>query len=761
MPELSTVGKSHVRIDAAAKATGAAQYTADLSLPGMLRAKVLHSPHAHARIRHIDTSRAEALRGVRAVLTYKDVPATTYNSACEPPGDLLGAAHDQHVLEDTMRFIGDRVAVVAAVDDDTASEALSLIDVEYELLPAVFEPDQALADGAQLVHPDRGSNLLQLIPIEWGDVEQGFAEADHVFEQEYTSPPVHHCQIEPHAYVCQFDHNGRLTVWSCSQTPFHVRRMVSEILDIPVGSIRVLKLFEGGGFGGKQDLFEEPLVALLARKTGKPVMLEMSREEVFVATRTRHGCAYKLKTGVQNDGTITARQLEAVLDTGAYASHGPTVTAVLGLFWATLYKTPNLRFQGRCVYTNKPVAGAFRGYGSPQAHWCAESQMDEMAEAMGLDPFEFRLKSAYMAGDRAPLTEWIIESSGLAECMQQGKAAIGWERRQPAGSGTGRFRRGIGMARMLHGSGARPFVSELSAALIKMNEDGTVTVVTGSSDSGTGSSTSLAAIAAEVLGVGFDKVTVVEGDTDNTPFDMGSYASRTTYIAGNAVKRAAEIARTQLLAKAAAMVEANPEDLEIRDGVIQVTGSSGGKSITIAEVVSKTQYAAAGAEAISGSASHEPQGNAPTFAAHFAEVEVDVETGNVAVLNYVAAHDVGLAINPAQVEGQIQGGVTQGLGYALSEEVVVGADGRMANPNFVDYRIPTVLDVPNIRALIVEAPADSGPYGAKGVGETGLVPVAPAIANAVYNAIGVRIRDLPLTPQRVFEAIHGQATSGR
>lgn len=755
--EFSVIGKRIPRNEAIACARGDTRYTVDLDFPGMLHAKILRSPHPHAKIRRIDTSEAENLPGVEAVITHKDVPRIPYTTAAHPHPDITPL--DQYILDEKVRFVGDGVAAVAARSEEIAIKALDLIEVEYDELAAVFDPIEAMGPEAPQIH-EAEHNVIAKGKIEVGDIEQGFAQADLVVTDRYAVQIVQHCNLEAHAAVSIFDRaSGRLTVYSSTQVPFTLRRLLGRAVNMPASRIRVIKPPVGGGFGGKQEMIVEPICATLAMKTGRPVRLELTRAEEFYASRTRHAAVLEMKSGVKKDGTFTARQMKMYTNSGAYGSHGPIITEYGAVMWAALYRAPNLRYDGNTVYTNGPVGGAFRGYGVPQVLFALESHVDNLATKLRMDPLEFRLKNHIRAGDSDPVTGLVVEACGLEDCIRNGAEKIGWRRRGEERNNVGPKRRGIGMAALTFLSGAVPFCEELSAAVAKLNEDGTITLSLGAAEAGQGMHTAMAQIAAEELGIHPEDVVIVAGDTDTTPYDNGMFATRQTYVTGMAVKGAANEVREQLLRKAAELLEANPQDLNIRDRRVSIKGSPD-RAVSLSEVAMASLYNAADGQQIMASYSHNAKRNGPPFGAQFAEVEVDVETGQVEVKRFVAAHDVGRVINPMIVEGQIEGGTVQGLGYALTEELLLDKNTGVAlNPDFLNYKLLTTLDVPQIDTLMVESNDPGGPFGAKGIGEPPVLVTAPAIANAVYDAVGVRITELPITPEKVLAALKRESLS--
>lgn len=748
------VGKRLPRVDAREKVTGEAKFTDDIKLPGMLWGKILRSPYPHAKVKKIDTSEAEKLPGVKAIITAKDIPK------CK-------IGHDPQLLDksplvdDKARYVGDEVAAVAAVDEETAEKALDLIRVQYEPLPAVFDPEEAMRSGAPAIHAHAENNILKSYHWEFGDVEEGFKEADYIFEDRFTTQQQPHVCMETHGCVASWDREGRLTVWSSTQIPHVLRSRLAEALGISYVKVNVKKTCVGGGFGGRTELFAHDVIcACLAEKAGKPVKLILSREEEFTCTGTRHPAIIEVKTGVKKDGTITSRYVKAITDKGAYASQY-TVLASIGWKGSHFYRISNYKFDGYAVYTNKPFGTAMRAFGGPQIGFAIESQIDMIAEKLGMDPLELRLKNANRPGDTTVIGSKLA-SCGLSECLRGVTEAIGWkEKRRIRGRN-----RGLGVASAFHECGFKGHIGkvDIAAASVKINEDGTVQVLAGGSDIGTGYDTVLAQIAAEELGVRFEDVNILSGDTEVTPIDLGLWASRGTLFAGNAVKMAAADAKKQLLEVAAETLKSTAEELEARDGKIYVKKAPE-KEVLISDVARRV-YLRKG-EPITGRGFYEadstlpdekgkydPPGACPTysFAACAAEVEIDVDTGQVNVLQVVAAHDCGVAINPIGVEGQIEGGIGQGLGHALLEGLIY-QEGKALNATFLDHKIFNAEDMPQIKPLIVETIDPKGPFGAKGAAEVGTTAVPAAIANAIYDAIGIRFKDLPITPEGILEAL--------
>jgi putative selenate reductase molybdopterin-binding subunit len=772
-PELQVVGKSEIKVDAVKLAKGNPAFVDDFEMRGMLYAKLLTSPYAHARIVDIDDSEARALPGVHAIIHYKNIPRVRYASGGQSypnPPPL-----DQVSFDNKVRYIGDRVAAVAAESVEIAQQALECIKVDYDILPAVFDENKAIKEGAPVIHDepdmdgafDTAHNISHYIEAESGHVEQGFAQADQVFEHRYYVHQVQQCPIEPHIAISYFDSDERLVIRTSTQVPFHVRRMVAPLLGLPVKRIRVIKPRIGGGFGVKQEMLIEDIVGHLTMATGKPVRLELTRAEEFMSSRTRHPQTITFKTGVKNDGSLVAQKMTVIGNTGPYATHGLTVQIVTGLRGLSTYNCPNKRYECQVVYTNIPVPGAYRGYGAPQAHFALEIHMEEIAEALGMDVIEFKRKNWVQAGDALDIapqlgeretegTELpIIQSCGLNECIAQGMQAINWNRRYQPGwnivPSQSHLRRGLGMAVCMHGT-AIPDL-DMGGASIKINDDGSFNVLVGATDLGTGSDTVLAQIAAEVLGVPIDDIIIYSSDTDMTPFDTGAYASSTTYISGTAVKKAAEQVREQIKERAGLML-----GLDEWSGVTlqnRQAWSSDGRSLSLEEIALHALHQEQQKQ-IMATASFVSSDSPPPFAGQFAEVEVDIETGQVTVKKLVMAVDCGVAINPITASGQIEGGMTQALGYAHCEEMVYDDKGRMINPAFGPYKIYRADEMPELDVILVQTVEPSGPFGAKAVAEIPKDGVAPAVANAIYNATGVRIRRIPFTPERVWTALQEQ-----
>jgi putative selenate reductase molybdopterin-binding subunit len=765
---LKTVGRSERRVDSVKLATGRGTFVDDLALPGMLHARILHSPHAHARILSIDADRARAMPGVAAVLTHRDVPRVPYTTAGQ--GWPEPSPYDAVMLDDKVRFVGDRVAVVAAEDPELAQRAAGAIRVEYDVLPAILDPERSMAPGAPVIHDqkdasgikDASRNLAAEIVAEVGSVERGFAEAERVFEGTYRVPYVQQSSIEPHITITWLDEDHRLVVRTSTQVPFHVRRIIAPLLGIPVRRIRVIKPRIGGGFGGKQEILIEDLCGILTLRTGRPVRLEYTREEELTAARTRHPQIVTVKSGVKA-GRFTAIEMKVLENTGAYGTHALTVMSVTGNRALSLYRAPNLRYEARAVYTNLAVAGAFRGYGCPQGFFALESHVDEIAHELGEDPLEFRARNHVREGDDQPIAEvlgegregfkQIVRSCGLPEAIRLGAQAIGWagRRKSPAGRYGAAVQpsvaRGMGMAIVMQASGI-PGV-DMGAASIKMNEDGSFNLLVGATDIGTGADTMFCQVAAEALGVPIEKIIPYSSDTDMTPFDPGAYASSTTYISGRAVEKAARLVLGQIREVGARMLEEGADDVVLHN---EKVCAKDGRFVTYEQVCLSSLYQKDQFQ-IMATASHMSLDSPPPFAAVFAEVEVDTGTGLVRVLKLVEAVDCGQVVNPQMAEGQVEGAAAQALGYALFERMPADAAGRMQFRSFRDYTIASAIDMPEIVTILVPTHEPTGPFGAKAIAEIPINGPAPAIANAVFNATGVRLRELPLVPERVCAAL--------
>ena len=765
------VGTSPNKMDGLALACGTAEFVEDQPFEKLLHLKFLWSPHAHARITSMDTSLAEIMPGVHGVYSYKNTPRVMRTTAGQ--GAPEPSPYDFTMFDSKVRYVGDRVAAVVAETPELAKKALAKIEVEYEVLPAVLSAREAMADGAPVIHDeedcsipipvpfDPKHNLASHVDADIGDVEKGFSEADVVLEGEFANHYGQHTPMEPHVAIAYLDPNDRIVIRSSTQVPFHVRRLIAQALELPVKKIRVIKPRIGGGFGTKQEVLIEDVVALAAMRTRRPVLLRYTRAEEFISSRTRHPMHIKLKAGVKKNGALTAIDMQVLSNTGAYGSHALTVVCNSGSKTLPLYRCPNIRFNADVVYTNLPVAGAYRGYGATQATLAMETLWDELAEKLGMDPILFRQINHIQEGESSPVfaalgegTEGVpqtVDSCGLDECVRRGAEAIGWyEKRGKIKSGS--RRRGLGMVCLMQGSSVPEI--DMGAASLKMNEDGSFNLLLGATDIGTGSDTILSQIAAEVLGITTEQILVYSSDTDMTPFDVGAYASSTTYLTGMAVKKTAGKVAAQIRKVAAEALELDqPDSLVLADGQVSAPD---GRSITLADIAMRSLYTHNQFQ-IAATESHFTHKSPPPFSAHFAEVEVDTKTGKVRIINYVAAVECGFAINPELARGQINGAVLNGLSYALTEEYHFSEKGRMLNPSFRDYKIFSSTDLPKLETIIVTRPEPTGPYGAKSVSEIGINGPCPVIANAIYDAVGIRLRETPFTPEKVLKALRSKS----
>ena len=755
------VGRSVRRVDAVAKVTGEWIFGADYQAPGLLHGKAVRSPYPHARVLYVDLEAARRVPGVRAAVLGKDAPYV-HGSAIRDEPFLAGSE---------VRYAGEPVAAVAAVSEEAAIEAADLVRVEYEELPGIFDPLEAMQPGALLVHPELGTydrepifvcypgtNIVNHAKIRRGDIEQGWRESDEIFEDVFTTQWIQHAPIEPHAAVAQVTADGRVVIWANTQSPYNFLREMAQALRLPQSRVRVIGLGVGGGFGSKLYPRLEPVAVALALHTGgRPVKLCYTREEEFIAAVTKHPAHITLRTGVRRDGTLVARQITTVFNTGGYADTGPLVSRNGAFSGSGPYRIPHVWVDSYAVYTHNPLGGAFRGYGVPQLTWAHESQMDMIAHRLGLDPVAVRERNLFERGDRTCTGELLSESVGIKETLRRALAASARPLPPPAGPHVARGR-GIATMHKL------TYTPTTSTAVVKLNADGSVHLLSSTVELGQGAYTALAQIVAERLGIPLERVTMAPPDTDYTPYDQSTSGSRTVFHMGNALLRAVEDVARQLTELAAPMLDVPVDRLEVRDGGIGVRGEPGTRK-TFAEVI-RGRYGARGAS-VQGQGTFTPPAALPPdletgqspkvsafwmYATHVADVDVDTETGRVRVVRIVAAHDVGHAINPAGVEAQIEGGVVQGLGATLHEAMLV-REGVVTNPSFVEYKLPTTRDVPEIVPIIVEDPHGDGPYGAKGLGEPVLAASSPAIANAVFAATGVRITTLPITPERVYHAL--------
>ncbi|MFY9793157.1 MAG: molybdopterin cofactor-binding domain-containing protein, partial [Candidatus Sulfotelmatobacter sp.] len=803
----SIIGKPTAMIDAAEKTTGGGKYTDDLSVPGMLVGKILHSPYPHARIKHIDTTRAEKLDGVVAVVIGKDAPN---------PYGILPVGHDEHALAlDKVRYVGDNVACVVAISESVAEKALELIEVEYELLPAYFDPEESMKAQTDLIHDNKPGNLEKDYHHVFGEPDKGFAEADQIAEARFIANEVTHAAMEPHSTLASFELDphtgkpGRLTVWSSTQVPYYLQHKLSLVLELPMAQIRVIKPLVGGGFGGKSEVIPlEIIAAVAARKAQAPVKITYTREEVFWAHRGRPRTIIDLKTGVKNDGRITAVKARVVQDGGAYCSYGVVTILYSGALLGALYDIPHIQYDGYRVLTNKPACGAMRGHGTVNVRFAFESQLDELATAIGMDPAEIRQRNL-LKPPCITVNGLRVQSYGLPECIEKTVERSRWRQRHgklPKG-------RGLGIACSHYVSGAANSIirSDMphSTVNIKIDRDGGVVVYTGASEIGQGSDTMTAQVAAEILGCTLSRVRVIAADTDLTPIDIGSYSSRVTFMAGNATLRAAEDVKKRIAAAAAKKMNCAPDDLMFREDLVFRKGSippsrkkDQSEELEVTEAGASVSGRVEGQilrgslqqkrkeeapkdwmtfeeavvaaidfhGALTGTGSYAPPpearggkhkgggvGPSPaySYSAQVAEVSVDEDTGEVTVHKVWAAHDCGRALNPVSVEGQIIGSVWMGMGQALTEEMV-WKDGMLMNAGMLEYRSPSSIESPEVEPIIVESIDPEGPFGAKECSEGSLAATIPAISNAIYDAVGVRLHESPFTPERVLAALRAK-----
>ncbi len=754
MEKFTAIGKRIPHIDALDKVKGSAIFTKDIKLKGMLYGKILRSPLPHAKILNIDVSKAEKLAGVKAVITYKDSPQVKF-SVAPIWADKLPLENEK------VRYIGDELAAVAAVDEDTALEAIGLIQVDFEELPGLFDPTEAMKKGAPAIHDTAENNISKTISMECGNVEEGFARADLILEDHFSTQAQSHSPIETHCCIAKYEPNDQVTVWINSQAPHPLRQRIAQAMGIDASKIHVITPHLGGGFGCKIDLDPSQVICiLLSKKCGKPVRISHTRQDQFISTRMRHPTIHELKFGIKQDGTIVAKQAKVIMDNGAYNSHGPAVLSYNNVMFSTLYRVENIKYEGCLVYTNKNWGGACRGYGDPQVTFAQESMLDMIAERLNMDPIDLRIKNANNPNE-ITANKVRITSCGLKECLTQAKEASKWAEKKETKSKY----RGLGIASMTYsGGGSIGSGFNYSGATIQVNADGTINLLVGATDIGQGSNTILTQMAAEVLAVDPEEIRLTTSDTDTTLPCMGTFGSRVTFCAGNAVFQAANEVKKMLLEEASEMFEANIEDIELKEKKVFVVGSPK-ISVSLSKLASRVHYekkkTLIGHGYYNGPEVTEDfdpltyvgyPSPSMVFATHIAEVEVDPATGKVDVINFVAAHDLGRAINPLLAEGQIEGGVAQGIGWALTEDINF-EDGKILNPNFHDYKMPTIKDVPPITSILVETIDPNGPFGAKGIGECAMVSTAPAIVSAIYDAVGIRIKDLPATSEKIFQSL--------
>lgn len=766
---LKEVGQNKRKVDGDKMARGKAVYVDDAKLPidKLYHAKIMHSPHAHAIIKKIDASAALKMPGVIGVFSHENVPRVPYTTAGQNYPEP--SPYDTVLFDTKVRYAGDKVCAVVAETPEIAQAAIDSIKVEYQLLPAILDPRDSMKPGAVVIHDeldatgitDKNKNLAAHVKAEVGDVEKAFKESDHVFENEYSVQYVQHVPLEPHVSITYIDEDERIVIYTSTQVPFHSRRIVARVLGVPVQKIRLIKPRTGGSFGVKQEIITEDMCAMLTFLTKKAVRIEYTRHEEFVSSRTRHPQIIKVKTGFKKDGTMTGLSLKVLANTGAYGAHALTVQCNTGSKALSLYNCVNTYFEATIVYTNLPVAGAFRGYGGPQGYFALDSHFDECAVKMGIDTLELRRKNQVKVGDVLLLSkalgegregfEQIIRTCGMQQCLDKVTRDLDWHNKKKQYAEENKkshIKKGVGLAMLMHGT-AIPGV-DMGSASIKMNDDGSFNLLCGATDLGTGSDTILAQMAAEVLCIPTSKMIVYSSDTDMTPFDVGAYASSTTYISGTAVSRAALECKKQIIEVAAKLLKEPAENLYCQDSMVYSNKTQNKMSyqdIALYTLYKEDQFQ------IIGTGSYISYDSPPPFAVQGCEVEVDTQTGKVRVTKFSSAVDCGMPINPVMAEGQIEGGVHMGLGYALTEEMKFDSKGVTLNPNFLDYKIFSTLDMPEMTTHLIETYEPTGPFGAKSVAEIPLDGPAPAVANAVFDACGIRIKDLPLTPEKILFAL--------
>ena len=755
-PGSSPVGSRVPMVDSVDKVTGAGKYADDLALPGMLVARILHSPHAHARIRSIDTSEAERLSGVHAVVTGRETPVKY---------GILPVGHDETIFAaDKVRYIGDNVAGVAAESEAIAEEALRLVKVDYEVLPAWFDPEESMRAESNLLHEDKPHNIEKEYHHLFGNVEDGFERADYIRQDRFDCAEVTHAALEPHATLASFAPDGALTVWSSTQVPYYLMKTLAATLEMPEEKVRVIKPLVGGGFGGKSEVIPlEPAAAVLARKARRPVKITYTREEVFYAHRGRPRQIVELKTGVTRDGRLTAVEARIIQDGGAYCGYGVVSILYSGQLLNAMYDIPNVKFDGYRVLTNKPACGAMRGHGTVNTRFAFEQQLNRIAAVLGIDPVEIRRRNL-LHPPCVTINGLRVQSYGYPECLEKVAERSDWN----AKHGKLPYGKGIGVAGSHYVSGAANSIIRStmphSTVELSISRDGIVTVLTGASEIGQGSDTVQVQIVAAELGVPLDRVRIVAADTARTPVDLGSYSSRVTFMAGNAALEAAREAKGKILSGAAAQLGVSPESLALAGSETPGPQSNAPVELDFDEAVrlamkSQESLTAVGTyatpeEAQGGKYKGAGVGPSPaySYSAQVAEVTVDAETGQVTVDRIIAAHDCGKAINPMTVEGQVEGSVWMGLGQAVQEEMV-WENGRLMNPGLLEYRSASTLESPPIEPILVESHDPEGPFGAKEAGEGSLAATIPAVSHAIYDAVGVWIDTLPITPEKILTAL--------
>lgn len=754
---LMAVGKSMQRVDGVAKVTGRARFTDDFSMPGMRTARYLRSTISHGRVVRIDTSAAKSLPGVDGVFTFKDIPKIAYATAGHPfaldPANADVA--DRLLLTEYVRYEGDEIAVVVAENELTAKKALSLIQVTYETYKPLVRFEDVTAKEAPELHGRTGNIVKAHAFTAGGDWQEALAASDLVVEGTYHTQVLQHCHLENHTAYAYMEDSERIVIVTSTQIPHIVRRIVGEALDVPLSRVRVVKPYIGGGFGNKQDVILEPMVAFLTMKLGGiPVRLKLDREEAMVGTRVRHPFRVGVRLGVKADGTLEVLDVNAVSNTGAYASHGHSIASAGASKTHYMYPRAVYRCQAKTIYGNFPAAGAMRGYGSPQMTYAVECAMEDAAKALHMDPVALRMKNAAKPGDKSGITHKPIITCGLIECLEKGKELIRWDEKRAAWpkNRSGAVRRGLGVACFSYGSGTYPVCVEAASARMILNQDGSVHLQAGATEIGQGADTVFAQMAAETLGVAFEEIRVVSTqDTDTTPFDTGAYASRQTYVGGQAVMRTAEVLKKKILDHAGVMTGMDPEDLDVASGHIVIAKAPDSRVMSVRDVALDAYYDKNRGGQITAEVSHKTRYNAHVFGCTFVDLEVDIPLCRVKIHEIYNVHDCGVVVNPLMAAGQVHGGMAMSIGAALFEELLIDPDsGHIHNHNLLDYKVPTALDVPNLAADFVQTQEPTNPYGAKALGEPPVITPAPAIRNAILDATGVAINELPMHPKTLF-----------
>lgn len=753
---MTVIGDRCMRVDAIAKVTGRARYTDDYMMAGMCYAKYVRSPIAHGYADNIDCDEARSLPGVLAIFTWEDIPDITFATAGhawmldESKQDVA----DRQLLTRHVRHHGDAVAIVVARDELTAEKAAQRVHVDWQPLPVITTPEAALAPDAVNIHP--GGNLLKQSEMSTGDVQQTIDEADYQIQGRYQTPVIQHCHMEGVTCFAWMEENARITIVSSTQIPHIVRRVVAQSLGISWSMVRIIKPYVGGGFGNKQDVLEEPMAAFLTTKLGGiPIKVSLSREECFLASRTRHAFTLDGKLGLNRDGTLKGFSLDVLSNTGAYASHGHSIASAGGNKVAYLYPRSAYAYRAKTCYTNLPSAGAMRGYGAPQVVFAVEAMLDDAAAALGLDPVDVRLRNAACEGDTNPLTGKTIYSAGLPDCLRKGRELFEWDkRREESLNQQGRIRRGVGVACFSYTSNTWPVGVEISGARLLMNQDGCIHVQTGATELGQGADTVFSQMVAETVGVPINYIHVISTqDTDVTPFDPGAFASRQSYVAAPALRKAAQMLKEKIIDYAAVMLHQSAMNLTLSNGNIILIDAPQTPLLSLADLAMDSFYHPERGGQLSAESSVKTTTNPPAYGCTFVDLSIDIDLCKVTINRILNVHDSGRILNPLLAEGQVHGGMGMGIGWALFEEMIIDAEsGIVRNPNLLDYKMPTMPDIPALESAFVETLEPQSAYGHKSLGEPPIIPVAAAIRNAVRMATGVAINTLPLTPKRLFES---------